>query len=60
LQLSNILTYLLLLDLLLTEQQEVQMTCKKLSDEVLMWLSLCSEVQMAQLMPSPSHHLLLY
>jgi len=37
--------------------------CKKLSDEVLAWLSVWSKVQMilheVQLMPLPPHHLLL-
>jgi len=41
--------------------QEGHPAHKNLSDEVLAWLSVCSEVQidlhMAQLMPLPPHHL---
>ena len=40
--------------------QEEQPSCKKSSDEVLAWLSVCSQVQMScimvQLMPLPPHH----
>jgi len=32
--------------LLLVERQEEHPTCKKLSDEMLAWLSVCREVQM--------------
>ena len=46
---------------LLVGQQEGHPARKNLSDEVLAWLSVCSEVQndlhMAQLMPLPTNHL---
>jgi len=50
------------LTLLVGHQQE-HPACKKLSDQVLAWLSVCSEVQMkylytVQLIPLPPHHLL--
>ena len=36
-----------------------RLACKRLSDEVLVWLSVWSEVQMVQLLPLPPNHLLL-
>jgi len=45
---------------LLVGHQEEHLACKKLSDEVLAWLSVWSEVHMVQLMPLSSHHLLLH
>jgi len=39
--------------MLLVGQQEGHPACKKLSGEVLAWLSVWSEVHMAQLMPLP-------
>jgi len=52
---------------LLVECQEEHPACKKLSDEVLPWLSVWREVQMiciflrmVQLMPLPPHHLLIH
>jgi len=49
--------------MLLVGLQEGHPACKKLSGEVLAWLSVWSEVQMmciiVQLMPLPSNHLLL-
>jgi len=48
---------------LLVGRQVERLARKKLSDEVLMWLSVRSDVQMIcimfQLMPLPPHHLLL-
>jgi len=50
--------------ILLVGWQEEHLACKKLSDEMLVWLSIWSEVQndmhMVQLMPLPPHHLLLH
>jgi len=48
--------------MLLVGHQEEHPASKKLSDELLAWLSVWSEVQMhvVRLMPLPSHHLLLY
>ena len=47
---------------LLVGRQEEHLACKKLSDEVLVWLSVYSEVQsglhMVQLMSLPPHHFL--
>jgi len=49
---------------LLAWRQEEHSTCKKLSDLVMAWLSVWSEVHMIrvmfQLMPLPPHHLLLH
>jgi len=48
---------------LLVGRQEEHPACKKISDEVLAWLSVCSVVQMicmVQLMLLLSHRLLLY
>ena len=49
---------------LLVGRQEEHPAWKKLSDDVLMWLSVWSEVQfdlhMVQLMPLPPDHLLLH
>jgi len=48
---------------LLVERQEEHPACKRLSDEMLAWLSVWSEVQvicMVQLMPLPPDHLLLH
>jgi len=49
---------------LLVGHQEEHLACKKLSDEVLAWLSVWSEVQMIciwfSLMPMPPHYLLLH
>jgi len=49
---------------LLVGRQEEQPACKNLSDEVLAWLPVWSEVQMicimVQLMPLPSYHLSLH
>jgi len=42
---------------LLVGHQEEHLGCKNLSDEMLAWLSVWSEVQM---MPLPPHHLLLH
>jgi len=44
---------------LLAGQQEGHPACKKLSGEVLAWLSVWSDVQMVQLMSLPPHQLLL-
>ena len=48
---------------LLVGRQEGHPACKKLSGEVLAWLSVWSQVQVylhvVQLMPLPPHHLLL-
>jgi len=49
--------------ILLVGHQEEHLDCKNLSDEVLVWLSIRSEVHdlhMVQLMPMPPHHLLLH
>jgi len=40
--------------ILLVGRQEAHPACKKLSDEVLAWLSVWSEVQMVQLTPRSS------
>jgi len=45
---------------LLVGRQEEHLACKTLSDEVLAWLSVWSEVHMVQLMPLPPHCLLLH
>jgi len=49
---------------LLVGHQEENLACKKLSDEMLAWLSVWSKVQMilhmVQLMLVPPHHLLLH
>jgi len=51
--------------MLLVWWQEEHAACKKLSGEVLVWLSVCcvkqgaNDLHMAQLVPLPSHHLLL-
>jgi len=45
---------------LLVGHQKEHLACKKLSDEVLAWLSVWSKVQMVQLMPLPPHHLLVH
>jgi len=48
---------------LLVGRQEEHLACKNLSDKVLEWLSVWSEVQMVcmvQLMPLPPHHVLLH
>jgi len=59
--LSILLTYCAFSSLtLLARRQEEHPACKELSDEVLAWLSVWSEVQticiMVQLMPLPPHH----
>jgi len=43
--------------ILLVGHREEHPACKKLSDEVLVWLSVWTEVHM---MPLPPHHLLLH
>jgi len=46
---------------LLVVRQEEHPACKKSRDEVLVWLSVWSQVQkICQLMPLPPHHLLLH
>ena len=45
---------------LLVGHQEEHPACKKLSDKLLAWLSVCSEVHMVHLMPLPPYYLLLH
>jgi len=50
---------LTLLPSLLVGRQKEHLACEKLSDEVLAWLSVLSDMQLVQLMLLPRQHLLL-
>jgi len=45
---------------LLVGRQEEHLACKNLTDEVLAWLSVWSEVAYGPVMALPPHHLLLH